>query len=132
MGALMTTTLDPQSSGNIESVRTAVAESYRQVILPKISVVIPTMNEECNVGWVLDRLPACIYEVIVVDGRSSDNTVDVVRARRPDARIVLQPARGKGAAVAAGLLAVTGDIAVMIDADGSMDPAEISSLVGAL
>lgn len=99
---------------------------------PTVSVVIPTLNEERNIGWVLDRLPADIHEVIVVDGMSVDDTVGVVRRHWPAAKVVRQQARGKGAALAAGLLAVTGDIAVMIDADGSMDPVEIPSLVGAL
>lgn len=99
---------------------------------PRVSVVIPTLNEEMNIAWVLERLPADMHEVILVDGRSTDRTIEVARAVRPDLRVVLQPARGKGAALALGLAEVTGDIAVMIDADGSMDPAEISALIGAL
>jgi glycosyltransferase involved in cell wall biosynthesis len=99
---------------------------------PRVSVVVPTYNEERNVGWVLDRLPADVHEVIIVDGRSVDATVETALRHRPDVRVLWQPARGKGAALALGLAAATGDIAVMIDADGSMDPAEIPGLVGAL
>jgi glycosyltransferase involved in cell wall biosynthesis len=99
---------------------------------PRVSVVIPTLNEEKNITWVLERLPAGLHEVILVDGRSTDRTIDIARTTRPDVRVLLQTARGKGAAVALGLAQVTGDIAVMIDADGSMDPAEIPALTGAL
>lgn len=99
---------------------------------PRVSVVIPAMNEERNIGWVLGRMPAGLHEMILVDGRSKDDTVAVARQARPDILVIEQQSRGKGAAVAAGLTAVTGDIAVMIDADGSMDPAEIPALVGAL
>jgi glycosyltransferase involved in cell wall biosynthesis len=99
---------------------------------PRVSVVVPTLNEEKNIGWVLSRLPADLHEVILVDGRSVDGTVATARQIRRDVRVLNQPARGKGAALAMGLANVTGDIAVMIDADGSMDPAEIPGLVGAL
>ena len=91
---------------------------------PKVSVVIPTLNEERNIAWVLERLPALADEVILVDGRSTDNTIDVARSVRPDIRVVLERQPGKGAA--------TGDYIVMIDADGSMDPAEIVRFVDAL
>lgn len=97
-----------------------------------MSVVIPALNEEQNISWVLERLPAGLHEVILVDGRSTDRTIDMARAVRPDLCVVVQTARGKGAALALGLAQVTGDIAVMIDADGSMDPAEIPALTGAL
>jgi glycosyltransferase involved in cell wall biosynthesis len=98
----------------------------------RVSVVIPTLNEEKNILWVLDRLPAGLHEVILVDGCSTDTTIVTAQQARPDIRVVLQQARGKGAALAYGLARVTGDIVVMIDADGSMDPAEIFGLVGAL
>jgi glycosyltransferase involved in cell wall biosynthesis len=99
---------------------------------PRVSVVIPTLNEARNIGWVLSRLPADLHEVIIVDGRSTDDTVAAARRARPEVRVLAQTARGKGAALATGLAAATGDIAVMLDADGSMDPAEIPGLVGAL
>lgn len=98
----------------------------------RVSLLLPTMNEERNIGWVLGRLPAGLHEVILVDGRSLDRTIAVAQQLRPDIRVLEQKAPGKGAALALGLTAVTGDIAVMIDADGSMDPAEIPGLVGAL
>ncbi|HEY7074344.1 MAG TPA: glycosyltransferase family 2 protein [Solirubrobacteraceae bacterium] len=99
---------------------------------PRVSVVIPTLNEERNVGWVLERLPDLVDEVILVDGRSTDDTVAVARAARPDIRVVLETAPGKGAALRAGFAAARGEYVVMIDADGSMDPAEIVRFVDAL
>lgn len=94
---------------------------------PKIhvSLVIPAMNEARNIGWVLERLPAEIDEVILVDGNSKDDTIAVSRAVRPDIRVVGQDRPGKGAALRAGFAAARGDVIVMIDADRSMDPAEI-------
>jgi glycosyltransferase involved in cell wall biosynthesis len=67
-----------------------------------------------------------------VDGRSTDSTVEVALRLCPQAKIVLQPRRGKGAAVRAGFAAAKGDVIVMLDADGSMDPDEIILFVGAL
>jgi glycosyltransferase involved in cell wall biosynthesis len=99
---------------------------------PRVSVVIPTLNEERNVAWVLERLPDLVDEVILVDGRSTDNTVEVARSVRPDIRVLLEPRPGKGAALRAGFAAARGDYIVMIDADGSMDPAEIERFVDAL
>jgi len=90
-----------------------------------VSAVIPTLNEAKNIGWVLDRLPDCLDELIIVDGRSTDETLAVVRDARPDARIVLERAAGKGSAIRAGFAASRGDLVVMLDADGSMDPSEI-------
>jgi glycosyltransferase involved in cell wall biosynthesis len=99
---------------------------------PRVSVVIPTLNEERNVGWVLERLPDLVDEVILVDGRSTDDTVAVARSVRPDIRVVMESTRGKGAALRAGFTAARGEYVVMIDADGSMDPAEIVRFVDAL
>jgi glycosyltransferase involved in cell wall biosynthesis len=98
----------------------------------RVSVVIPTLNEEENLPYVFARLPEGLHEVIVVDGRSTDRTVAVVRQLRPDARIVIQPGRGKGNALATGFAVATGDIVVTLDADGSTDAAEIPRFVAAL
>ena len=90
-----------------------------------LSVVIPAKNEAKNIAWVLERLPSCADEVVLVDGQSTDGTVDVAHRVRPDIRVVAEERPGKGAALRAGFAAARGDFIVMIDADGSMDPAEI-------
>jgi glycosyltransferase involved in cell wall biosynthesis len=97
-----------------------------------ISVVIPTLNEAANLPHVFARLPECIDEVVLVDGRSSDDTIAVARALLPSVRVVLQDGRGKGNALACGFAAARGEIIVMLDADGSTDPAEIPEFVDAL
>ncbi|QGM99055.1 glycosyltransferase family 2 protein [Methylocystis parvus] len=105
----------------------------RKIIeLPRVSAVIPTLNEENNLPIILPRLPPWINEVVIVDGCSTDHTVEVAQRLRPDATIVLETKRGKGAALRAGFQAVTGDITMILDADGSMDPGESIMLVGAL
>ena len=77
-------------------------------------------------------MPEGVDEVIIVDGQSTDGTVEVARELRPDVRIVIERRPGKGAAIRAGFQAARGDFIVMIDADGSMDPAEIDRCVAAL
>lgn len=97
-----------------------------------VSVIVPAMNEEHNIGWVLERIPAWVDQVIVVDGFSSDRTVEVARAARPDVVVVSQRGRGKGAALRTGFEDATCDYVIAIDADGSMEPAEIEYYVAAL
>ncbi|MGY2078731.1 glycosyltransferase family 2 protein [Modestobacter sp. SYSU DS0657] len=99
---------------------------------PRVSVVIPTYNEAKNLPHVFGLLPADVHEVIVVDGHSVDDTVAVAQSLRDDVKIVLQNRRGKGNAMSCGFAAVTGDIVVMLDADGSADPREIEDFVAAL
>jgi glycosyltransferase involved in cell wall biosynthesis len=96
---------------------------------PTVSVVIPALNEERNLPHVFAKLPAGISEVILVDGGSVDRTVAVARELRPGVVVVNQTRTGKGNALACGFAASTGDIIVMIDADGSTDPAEIPLFV---
>lgn len=97
-----------------------------------VSVVIPTLNEERNVGWVLERLPRSVSEVIVVDGHSPDGTVAAALRARPDTRIILEPTPGQGAALRTGFAAARNDYIVMLDAGGSMHPAEIDRHVAVL
>lgn len=96
---------------------------------PSVSVVIPALNEARNLPHVFARLPRGIHEVIVVDGHSVDDTCAVARQLRPDVRIVKQTRKGKGNALACGFEAATGDIIVMLDADGSADASEIPAFV---
>jgi glycosyltransferase involved in cell wall biosynthesis len=100
--------------------------------IPRVSVVIPTYNEAKNLPHVFGMLPEGLHEVVLVDGRSVDDTVAVARSLRPDVVVVEQNRRGKGNAMACGFAAATGDILVMLDADGSADPGEIADFVTAL
>ena len=99
---------------------------------PRVSVVVPTLNEALNLPHVLPRLPSGLHEVVLVDGFSTDDSVDVARSLLPEIRVVHQTRRGKGNALACGFAAVRGDVIVMLDADGSADPAEIPEFVAAL
>jgi glycosyltransferase involved in cell wall biosynthesis len=99
---------------------------------PTVSVVVPCLNEAKNLPHVLPRIPKWVDEVIIVDGRSTDDTVAVARQLLPEAIIVMEPRKGKGVALRAGFARATGDIIIMLDADGSTDPCEIPVYVGAL
>ncbi|MFJ2177808.1 glycosyltransferase family 2 protein [Streptomyces sp. NPDC101062] len=108
------------------------AISSHLAITPPVSVVIPAMNEAQNLPYVFRTLPEWIHEVVLVDGDSTDDTIEVARALRPDVKVVAQRGKGKGDALISGFAACTGDIIVMVDADGSADGQEIVSYVSAL
>jgi glycosyltransferase involved in cell wall biosynthesis len=99
---------------------------------PRISVVIPTRNEEKNLYHVLPYIPSTVSEVILVDGHSTDETIAVAEQLRPGIHVIRQVKKGKGDALQLGFAHCTGDIVVMIDADGSTDPREIPCFVEAL
>ncbi len=108
--------------------------SYRGVnVRPTVSLVIPTLNEAKNLPYILPNIPMdVIDEVILVDGRSTDGTVDVSRQIMPSIKLVMENKPGKGAALAAGYKASSGDIIIVMDADGSNDPREIPRFIHAL
>ena len=98
-------------------------QAGRQIVrVDKVSLVIPTLNEGRNIGFVLEHVPDRVDEI----------TIAAARAVRSDVVIVQQVGAGKGSALRAGFAAASGDIIVMMDADGSMDPAEILSYVHAI
>lgn len=90
------------------------------------------MNEAQNIPHVFERIPEGIHELILVDGHSSDDTISVARAHWAGLRVVEQTRRGKGNALACGFSVATGEVLVMMDADGSTDPCEIPAFVAAL
>lgn len=106
--------------------------SNTNVQLPKVSVVIPTLNEATNLPFVLPRVPRWVHEVILIDGHSTDGTIEVARELWPGIRVFEEQRRGKGAALRAGFALASGDIIVTLDADGSADPAEMNSFLGGL
>ncbi|MGH3392927.1 MAG: glycosyltransferase family 2 protein [Actinomadura sp.] len=94
-----------------------------------IDVVLPCLDEAAALPWVLTRMPDG-YRAIVVDNGSTDGSAGV--AADCGAHVVHEPRRGFGAASHAGLLAATGDIVCFMDADASLDPAELPRVVGLL
>src|ERR1700678_834881 len=102
------------------------------VLSPSVSVVIPALNEGRNIPHVFARIPSGTHQVILVDGTSTDNTVEAAQNARPDVFVVNQTRRGKGNALACGFAAATGDVIVMLDADGSADPGEMPRFIDAL
>jgi glycosyltransferase involved in cell wall biosynthesis len=104
----------------------------RQRLPVRVSAVIPALNEAKNLPHVLTKLPPDLYEVLLVDGNSTDGTASVARRLCPGIRVVQQTRRGKGNALACGFLEASGDVIAMLDADGSTDPAEIPRYVDAL
>ncbi len=97
-----------------------------------VSVVVPTINEAENLGYVLPGIPTWVHEVILVDGGSTDGTPEIAKSLLPSIRIIGQDRPGKGAALQAGFGAATGEIIVTLDADGSADPHEIPLFVSCL
>jgi glycosyltransferase involved in cell wall biosynthesis len=110
----------------------AIASNDETQEYPRVSVVIPTRNEALNLPHVLPYIPATVSEVILVDGHSTDNTIAVAEHLLPTIKIIEQQGRGKGDALRAGFAACTGNIIVMLDADGSADPREIPRFIGML
>jgi glycosyltransferase involved in cell wall biosynthesis len=102
------------------------------VVAPTVSVVVPALNEERNIPRVFARIPEDTHQIVLVDGRSVDDTVAVARQLRPGLCVVTQNRNGKGNALACGFEAATGDVIAMVDADGSADPTEIPRFVAAL
>ena len=64
-----------------------------------VSVVIPVKNEAANLPHVFRTIPEWVQEVILVDGKSTDNTVEVALQLRPDIKVVTQQGAGKGDAL---------------------------------
>jgi len=92
----------------------------------RIDVVFPCLDEAAALPDVLRRVPPG-FRAIVVDNGSVDASAEV--ASRHGARVVFEGRRGYGAAVHAGLLAATADIVAVMDADGSVDPGQLTDLV---
>lgn len=99
---------------------------------PEVTVLVCTLNEESNLPYVLPRIPTWIDEILLVDGHSTDRTVETAKSLRPDIRVIYPSRKGKGCALRCGIQQAKGEIVVTLDADGSMNPEEICSFVDPL
>jgi glycosyltransferase involved in cell wall biosynthesis len=90
-------------------------------------VVLPVLDEAGAVAAVIEAMPPG-YRAIVADNGSTDGSGDVARAA--GALVVLETQRGFGAACWAGLQAATDDVVCFMDADGSLDPADLPLVAG--
>ena len=96
-------------------------------MISKISIVVPTKNEVNSLGDILEKVKDMTNDLLVVDGHSTDGTVDL--AKKSGAKVVLDNGLGKGDALRIGLSKAKNPITVFIDADGSHDPEDIPKLV---
>lgn len=97
---------------------------------PRVSVIIPALNEEKSIGSVLNAIPRrLVGEIIVVDNGSTDRTADI--ARHCGARVVFQSERGYGAACLAGIAEISADceIVAFVDADFSDFPEDLEKIL---
>ncbi len=106
-----------------------------------VSVVIPTLNEAGNIKDTLetiDRELAYPKEIIIVDGASTDGTLEIVKdansglVRDASVRLIVEPRRGYGLALRKGIKAARGDIVIMVDGDGTYEVRHANALIGRL
>ncbi len=93
----------------------------------KVTIVIPTLNEESTIDEVLKKVKKYGDEIIVIDGHSTDNTRKI--ARQHKVKVILDNGKGKGAAIRYALKIAKYPIVVFIDADGSHEPKDIPKLI---
>jgi dolichol-phosphate hexosyltransferase len=98
--------------------------------LEMVSVIIPTLNEAGNIRealYTIDRELAYPKEIIVVDGNSTDGTIEIVK--ESNAKLIVEPRRGYGVALRVGMKAAKGDVVVMVDGDGTYEFKHINRLL---
>lgn len=97
-------------------------------MVEKISLIIPTRNEAKSLEKSILELPReLISEIIIADGHSTDGTLEI--AKKLGCKAITQEGKGFGLGIRTGLKYVTGDIIVIMDADGSEDPKDIVRLL---
>jgi len=94
----------------------------------RVSLVIPTRNEASSLERTVREIPAgSVDEIIVSDGHSTDGTLEVARSLGCIA--IIQEGKGYGLGIRTGIKKAKGDVIIIMDADGSANPADIPKLV---
>ncbi len=99
----------------------------RHYLNARVTAVIPAKNEEQSIGEIIEKTKSFCDEIVVVDGNSTDKTVQVAESH--NVRIVKDNGKGKGDAIRVGAAAASHEITVFLDADHSHDPADIPRLI---
>jgi len=107
-------------------------EIQRPAKCPAVTIIICALNESPNLHHVLPKIPYWVDEILLVDGHSPDDTVEVAKKLRPDINVIYQPGKGKGDALKYGFKNASGEIVVTMDADGSTDPADLPKYIEAM
>jgi len=98
-----------------------------------VTVIVPTLNEEKNIAEVIRELKRTGFsDILVIDGNSRDRTISI--AKKLGVNVIRQNGKGKGSALRQAFShdGLSGDVVVVMDADGSMNPKEIFSFIEAL
>lgn len=95
-----------------------------------VSVVIPTLNEAGNIREALATIEKELSypkEIIVVDGNSTDGTLEIVKDS--NCRLIIEPRRGYGLALRIGMKHAKGDVVIMVDGDGTYELRHVNRLL---
>ncbi len=94
-----------------------------------ITVVIPTLNEAEGIAETINTVPACVDEIIVVDGASTDGTPEIARKTSPKVKVVNEPRKGYGRAFKTGFENAKSDIIATTDGDGTYPIERLENIV---
>ncbi|MFC4438907.1 MULTISPECIES: S-layer glycoprotein N-glycosyltransferase AglJ [Natrialbaceae] len=105
-----------------------MTEMTREISAEEVCVLIPTLNEAATIGDVIEGFHERGYtNVVIVDGDSDDGTREI--AREHDAQVITQSGDGKGQAVREALEYITVPYVLMVDGDGTYDPADADAMI---